>query len=349
MITYTTGDILQADVDAVINTVNTVGVMGKGLALQFKRRYPTNYKEYKRACDAGEVRIGSMFVTETHELRGPRFVINFPTKKHWRADSRMEYIRAGIQDLVRVIEDLGLKSVAVPPLGAGNGGLDWNNVRPVIHEALADLDGVSIQVYEPVNAHFTIAPSKAPRMTNSRALLVALMLAYSKRRQAIEPWEDVLGASHLEIQKLMYFASRMVPKMQLRFVRGQYGPYSDVVRIMLQEMEGCYLHGFGDGNDKVLALAPIKVTPEGIEALNNFVPEGEPGEFDRAVQNVLRTIQGFEGAYPIELLASVDWACREIGSDNHGAVVEYVRSWTPRKGRLFSEPDIAMGLEKLTA
>lgn len=347
MITYTTGDILQADVDAVINTVNTVGVMGKGLALQFKRRYPENFKQYKRACDSGLVRIGSMYVTETHELRGPRFIINFPTKKHWRADSRLEYIRAGLLDLIHVIEDLNIRSIAVPPLGAGNGGLNWADVRRLVDQALADLPGVEVQVFEPVNAHFNVAPSVAPKMTNSRALVVALILEYTRRRQIIEPWEDSRGASHLEIQKLMYFASQLVPKMRLRFVEGKYGPYSDVVRVMLQEMEGSYLHGYGDGNDRVLALEPIEVTDQGLAAIRAFEPEGEAGEFDWVIRTVMDRVAGFEGAYPIELLASVDWAMKRLGSDDVTKVTEYVQNWTTRKGRLFTAEDIETGLGQL--
>lgn len=349
MITYTTGDILQADVDAVINTVNTVGVMGKGLALQFKRRYPENFKQYKRACDSGIVQIGSMFVTETYELRGPRYVINFPTKKHWRADSRLDYIRAGLADLIRVIEDLKIRSIAVPPLGAGNGGLNWAEVRTLVDQALADLPGVEIQVFEPVNAHFSVAPSVAPKMTNSRALVVALILEYTRRRQIIEPWEDSRGASHLEVQKLMYFASQLMPKMRLRFVEGKYGPYSDVVRAMLQEMEGSYLHGYGDGNDRVLALEPIQVTEQGLVAIEAFKPDGEAGEYEWVIRAVMDRVAGFEGAYPIELLASVDWAMKKLESDDVKRVTEYVQNWTTRKGRLFTAEDIETGLGQLVS
>lgn len=349
MITYTTGDILQADVDAVINTVNTVGVMGKGLALQFKRRYPENYKAYRQACDRNEIRIGQMFVTENHELTGPRFIINFPTKKHWRADSRLEYIREGLKDLRRIIVEQGIRSVAVPPLGAGNGGLRWTEVRPLIQESFEGIPAVAVQIFEPVDAHFAIAASKAPRMTNSRALLLALTLAYSRRREMIEPWEDARGASHLEIQKLMFFASQLMPKMGLQFAQGKYGPYSDVVRIMLQEMEGSYLSGFGDGNDRVLELSPIVVTDTGVQALKGFVPSGPDGEFDDVVNGVLARIEGFEGAYPIELLASVDWAVRTLGTDELEQVTNFVQGWTPRKGRLFTSEDIETSLRQLTS
>lgn len=349
MIITATGDILKADVDAVVNTVNTVGVMGKGLALQFKRRYTENFAAYKRACDAGEVQIGSMFVTRTHQLTGPRLIVNFPTKKHWRGDSRLEWIRAGLQDLVRVIREENITSIAIPPLGAGNGNLEWQDVRPLVEAALSQLDTVRVEIFEPVKKHFSVAASKAPNLTNSRALILALMLGYARRRQAAEPWEDARGASHLEIQKLMYFASKLLPAMHLRFSQGKYGPYSDVVRVMLQELEGSYISGYGDGNDRVLEFQPIEVTDAGIAELEKFTPAGDdPEEFNRAVEGVLDHIFGFEGAYPIELLASVEWATDRLGTTDRDRVTDYVQKWTERKGRLFTSDHIATALDRVT-
>lgn len=348
MITTAEGDILQADVDAVVNTVNTVGIMGKGLALQFKRRYPDNFAAYKRACDAGEVNVGTMFVTRTHQLAGPRLIVNFPTKKHWRGDSRLEWIRAGLQDLVRVIREENITSIAIPPLGAGNGGLDWQDVRPLVEAALSELDGVQIEVFDPVKRHFSVAPSKAPNLTNSRALILALMLGYARRRQAAEPWEEARGASHLEIQKLMFFASKLLPEMPLKFAQGTYGPYSDIVRIMLQELEGSYVSGFGDGNDRVLELQPVEVTDAGIAELSKFAPSGDdPEKFNRTIDGVLNHIFGFEGAYPIELLASVEWAADRLGTTDPERVTDYVQKWTERKGRLFTRDHIVTALDRV--
>jgi O-acetyl-ADP-ribose deacetylase (regulator of RNase III) len=136
MITFREGNLLEAEVEAVVNTVNTVGVMGKGIALMFKERFPDNFKAYRRACKEKEVRIGHMFVTASNELSGPRWIINFPTKEHWKAPSRMEWIEAGLQDLQRVLREKEIRSVAIPPLGCGNGGLDWVEVRARIEEAL---------------------------------------------------------------------------------------------------------------------------------------------------------------------------------------------------------------------
>lgn len=124
MLTYTTGDILRDESEAIINTVNCVGVMGRGIALQFKNAYPENFKAYAKACKSKEVQPGKMFVTETGQLSNPRFIINFPTKRHWRGASRMEDIDSGLADLVRAVRELKIKSLSIPPLGSGLGGLD---------------------------------------------------------------------------------------------------------------------------------------------------------------------------------------------------------------------------------
>lgn len=158
---FTTGNLLDADVEAIVNAVNTHGVMGRGIALMFKERYPANYKAYAAACKAGEVRVGQMFVTNVDELGGgPRWVINFPTKEHWRPPTKIEWVRDGLAALRELILEKGIRSVAVPPLGCGNGGLDWRAVRPLIEETLGDLEGVEVVVYEPTAKYQNVTKKK---------------------------------------------------------------------------------------------------------------------------------------------------------------------------------------------
>ena len=149
MIRYTHGNLLEAPTEALINTVNEVGVMGKGIALMFREAFPENMRAYAAACQAGEVRVGRMFVTLNHDLIGPRWIINFPTKKHWRNPSKLEWVHEGLKDLVRVIREHRIRSVAIPPLGCGNGGLDWSQVRDEIEAALSEFDDVDILIFEP--------------------------------------------------------------------------------------------------------------------------------------------------------------------------------------------------------
>jgi O-acetyl-ADP-ribose deacetylase (regulator of RNase III) len=146
LIQYVTGDLLSTDVEALVNTVNTVGIMGKGIALQFKNKFPYNYIAYQRACHAGEVNTGSMFIYQTNKTK-PQWIINFPTKQHWRHPTRISYIIEGLTDLVRVIDQLKIKSIALPHLGCGCGGLSWDSVQPLIERYLGDIADVQILVY----------------------------------------------------------------------------------------------------------------------------------------------------------------------------------------------------------
>jgi len=134
MIHKAAGDLLSADAEALVNTVNTVGVMGKGIALQFKQAFPDNYSAYEAACKRGQLEVGKMFVFCRDTFDDRRIIINFPTKKHWRGKSKIKDIQSGLRALIEVVKSKGIRSIAVPPLGCGNGGLDWNEVRPLIEK-----------------------------------------------------------------------------------------------------------------------------------------------------------------------------------------------------------------------
>ena len=149
MIAWRTGDILQADVEALVNPINCVGVMGRGLALQFKQEFPENFEAYSAACARGDVVPGRMFIHATEALANLRYIINFPTKRHWRGKSRMAAIETGLIALKQEVQRLGIASIAIPPLGCGLGGLDWSEVRPRIVDAFAALPEVRVELFEP--------------------------------------------------------------------------------------------------------------------------------------------------------------------------------------------------------
>jgi O-acetyl-ADP-ribose deacetylase (regulator of RNase III) len=201
MIEYASGDILKSGTDALVNTINCVGVMGRGIALQFRHAYPENFRAYAAACRRGEVQPGRMFVFETGQLAAPRYIINFPTKRHWRGKSRIEDIEAGLAALVEVIRARRIRSIAIPPLGSGLGGLDWIEVRPRIKAALAGLADVRVLILEPSGAPTSDAMAhsrEVPRMTAGRAALVELMHRYLGG--LLDPFVTLL-----EVHKLMYF------------------------------------------------------------------------------------------------------------------------------------------------
>ena len=149
MIELTQGDLLKQDAEALVNAVNCVGVMGRGIALQFRKTFPENFKVYECACKRGEVRPGSMMVFETHRLKNPCYVINFPTKRHWRDKSRITDIESGLEALVAEVKRLGIRTIAIPPLGCGLGGLEWSAVRPRIENAFANVPDVRVWLFEP--------------------------------------------------------------------------------------------------------------------------------------------------------------------------------------------------------
>ncbi len=172
MIRFKTGNILAEDAEALVNTVNCVGIMGRGLALQFKKAFPENFRAYAEACEHGKVLPGRMFVFETRTLTNPRFIVNFPTKRHWRNNSRIEDIDAGLVDLARAIRTHGIRSLAVPPLGSGLGGLQWSQVLPRIEEALLGFNSLDIVIFEPrgaPNAERVAHSREARAMTPGRA------------------------------------------------------------------------------------------------------------------------------------------------------------------------------------
>ena len=199
MLRYTKGDILAAEAEALVNTVNCVGIMGRGIALQFKKAFPENFKAYEAACARGAVEPGGMFVYDTGELMLPRYIINFPTKRHWRGKSRLEDVQSGLQALVHEVRTRGIRSIAIPPLGSGLGGLDWEDVRPLIAAAMEQLPDVQVEVFEPGG----VAPddrrnrsTKVPKLTQGRAALVGLMDRYLGG--LMDP-----AVSLLEVHKLM--------------------------------------------------------------------------------------------------------------------------------------------------
>jgi O-acetyl-ADP-ribose deacetylase (regulator of RNase III) len=342
MITETHGNLLDADVDAVVNTVNTVGVMGKGIALQFRRAYPDMFREYARAAKAGELHLGAMHVWPTGLLTGPRYVINFPTKEHWRSSSRIDDIDRGLQDLTRVIKELQIVSVAVPPLGCGNGGLDWSVVEPRIRAALGGLECVDVALFPPVGAPpatTMVTAGQKPGMTRGRAALIDVMTRYAQH--AFE------NPALVEVQKLMYFLQLTGEPLRLNYVQGRYGPYADNLRHVLRVVEGHYLTGYGDGSSPVLEAEPLEVLPGAVEAASMTLREHP--ETDRRIDRVLDVVSGFESMYGLELLASVHWigAHDPVAAASPERMVRDVQSWSPRKGRMFSDEHIRTAWETL--
>ena len=350
MITFTQGNLLEARAEALVNTVNTVGVMGKGIALMFKERFAENFRRYAAACKANEVRTGKMFVTEVRELDGPRWIVNFPTKQHWRSDSKIEWITEGLQDLRRFLIDNKVKSIAIPPLGTGNGGLDWADVRPQIKEALAGLD-TEITVFEPTQKYQNVAKrTGVEKLTPARALIAELVRRY---------WVLGMECSLLEIQKLAWFLERNIERagltpLDLRFAPHKYGPYADRLRHLLEGLDGSYLHC-----DKRIGDAdPLDVIwfDDGRKTFVQTYLKSEAKEYAPALEATAALIDGFESPFGMELLATVDWLLTKEGvASTVPAVRASLRHWrgdpdvAERKDKLFDDRALGIALERLTA
>jgi O-acetyl-ADP-ribose deacetylase (regulator of RNase III) len=339
MITPAEGNLLQAPADALINTVNTEGVMGKGIALQFKEAFDLNYRLYRQACKEQRIRVGKMFVTETHELIGPRFIVNFPTKQHWKEKSRLEYITDGLEDLKRVIVEYGITSVAMPPLGCGNGGLDWQQVRPLIVQALADV-AIPIQLYEPsatISKRERKPEAAAQTLTPSRAMLLAAMRAYSSLGYSL---------SLIEVQKLAYFLQRLGEPLKLKFEKAQYGPFAHNLSFVLQRMDGAYLRGMDYKEAK--PFAELTLMEEKFPEIDAYIAQHLSHEQKQQVTHLTQLIEGFESPLGMELLATVDYLLDTKEAQDLDTLVNAVGAWNPRKQRVLTPEYLNLALGRLT-
>lgn len=350
MITYTQGNLLEARAEALVNTVNTVGVMGKGIALMFKERFAENYRLYASACKAKEVQTGKMFITEVHELDGPRWIVNFPTKQHWRAPSRLAWIIEGLQDLRRFLLENQVKSIAIPALGAGNGGLPWEDVRTTIDKALGDLD-IEIIVFEPTQKYQNIAKrTGVEKLTPARALIAELVRRY---------WVLGMECSLLEIQKLAWFLERSIeraglPPLDLRFKAHQYGPYADRLRHLLEGLDGSYLHC----DKRISDAGPLDVIwfDDARKDMIQTYLKTEAKAYVPALEEAAAAIDGFESPFGMELLATVDWLLfKEHVEPTVPALRDGLRHWqggrnaAARKNRLFDDRVLGVALNRIAA
>ncbi len=337
MIEATQGNLLEADTEALVNAVNCVGVMGKGIALQFKQAFPENFAEYARVCKGKEMKPGRVMVFATGSMLNPKYIINFPTKRHWKDRSRMEDIEAGLVDLIAQVQRLNIQSIAIPPLGAGLGGLNWPDVKRRIEGAFAELPEVRVLLFEPKgrpSAERMPVRTKPPNMTPGRALLIRLLDLYGCQGYR---------CSRLEAQKLAYFLQEAGMPMGLEFRAHRFGPYADKLNHALQRIEGHFIRGYGDGSSN----AEIYPIPDAVEQAHEFL-EKQP-EAEKHLERVKDLIEGFETPYGMELLSTVHWvAAREPSTKGDlGAIQAKVGAWNERKKNLMKPQHIRTAYSRL--
>ena len=341
MITYKTGDIFTETPEALVNSVNCVGVMGRGIALQFKRAFPENFKAYAARCKRNEVRPGQMYVFETGTIVPPQYIINFPTKRHWRGKSRIEDIESGLESLVQEIRSRGIRSIAIPPLGSGLGGLDWRSVRTRMEAVLDTLKKVEIVIYEPGGGptdEWANRSRDVPKMTPGRAALVELLDRYLLG--LLDPFVTLL-----EAHKLMYFMQAAGEPLKLKFTKGTYGPYAENLRHVLNAIEGHFVSGYADGGD-----APgrqLQLVPGALEDARTFL--ADKADTQRRFESVSDLVDGFESPFGLELLSTVHWTAKnEAAANDLDEIIRNTYRWSPRKRR-FSPRQIGLAFDVLAA
>lgn len=327
MIHYITGNILDSEAQALVNTVNTVGVMGKGIALQFKKAYPNNFKSYSLACKNKEVEVGKMFVTIDSNLHsGEKIIINFPTKKNWRNPSEYSYVSDGLDDLLNVIKQYNITSIAIPPLGAGNGGLKWTKVKMLIEEKLKHLD-IDIFVFEPSLKIKEKLKKERVKLTDARALLLYVLYDLVRNGEYI---------SEFSSEKVSYFLQRFGAEkyFNLEFTPKFYGPYSGKVRYVLNALNGSYIMGYS-GMDKK-PFDPLTIVADGFEDVKNHV-ENDP-ELSRIAKDTLAFLNGFYSDFALELLSSIDFIALKEKTYDRQVVAKKLSEWSDRKQSMFTNP-----------
>ncbi|MEZ4888392.1 MAG: macro domain-containing protein [Chitinophagales bacterium] len=335
-INYKKGNLFDEKVQALVNTVNTVGVMGKGIALQFKERYPKNFEAYHKAHKNGKLQVGKMLVTPTMELQNPKYIINFPTKQHWRGKSQMVFIEEGLKDLVEVIKANNIQSIAIPPLGCGNGGLKWEAVKPLMEKVLSELTieveestiEVEVILFEPSEIAYTSKrkrTKKAPELTQFRSLILNSIIRYKELEYDL---------TILEVHKLAYLLQRLGANLGLQFERHLYGPYADNLRHALDDLEGYYLDGTKYKEAK--AFDRIKIEASKIPEIEQSLQKIKRSEDKEAFAKLSELIDGFESPLGMELLATIDYLANEDKTllQNTDLLLSAIANWSNRKAKL---------------
>ena len=327
MLQYITGNLLDSNAQALVNTVNTVGIMGKGIALQFKNLFPNNYKVYAKACKEKTFYIGQLLVTEEESLlAGKKTIINFPTKTDWRKPSEYNFIETGLKELIKVIKEKKIKSIAIPPLGAGNGGLDWNKVKPLIESHLSNID-CEIFIYEPNYVVQEVLKKERVKLTPARAMLLAVLFDLVKSGEFV---------SEFAAEKVAYFLQRFGSKeiFKLEFLPNFYGPYSGKVKHVLYYLNGSYINGYSSKDKKPFEEIGLMMDAE--KDVIAYLNESEHTDYNKVVDKTKSFLTGFYSSFGLELLSTIDFIIIEKKAKSIDEITKYLESWSDRKKTMFN-------------
>jgi len=327
MIKYIEGNILESKAEALVNTVNTVGVMGKGLALQFKKEFPNNFKIYQQACKDKTFGIGDLIVTEEESLLyGRKTIIDLPTKTDWRKPSEYSYIDVGLKKLVTVIKESNINSLAIPSLGTGHGGLDWNKVKNIIELNLKDIN-TDIEVYLPNFVIKEAMKEERAKLNLARAMLLSVLFDVVKNGEFV---------SEFAAEKVAYFLQRFGAKdiFKLNFEPNFYGPYSGKVKRVLYYLNGSYITGYSAMDKKPFEELGIMMDAE--KDVVNYLNQDSNLNHLNIVNETKQFLSGFYSAFGLELLSTIDFLSSKYKTKDLDTILKHLNSWSNRKKTLFS-------------
>ena len=341
MIYYKIGNLLDSEAEALVNTVNTLGVMGKGIALQFKNMFPNNFKLYSNACKNKDIKVGKLLVTEEEALLvGKKIIINFPTKTNWRLPSEYQFIELGLVELVKVIKEKNIKSIAIPPLGSGNGGLDWGKVKQILQKHLSEIN-CAIYIYEPSEAIQEVLKKERVKLTPARAMLLSVLYELVRNGEFV---------SEFSSEKIAYFLQRFGAKdtFKLEFQPNFYGPYSGKVKHVLYYLNGSYIMGYSSKDKK--PFEELGLIPDAEIDVNEFLDKAENSVHKAIVEKTKNFLSGFYSPFGLELLSTIDFIIIEKKATNQEDITKELENWSDRKKTLFNNPKfIQIALNNITS
>lgn len=324
MLFYTTGDLLQSNAEALVNTVNCEGYMGKGIAYQFKLQFPDNNVDYVKACKSGQLKPGKLHYFRERE----KIIINFPTKNKWREKSKIEYIETGLDELLVLIGNLNIKSIAIPPLGSGNGGLIWTNVKEVIIDKLQAISAdVDIYIYEP-SKNYSSLPVQEPKLSASALVLMEI-------KHQLHQFDK------LRLQKAAYFVNVFSHRKYFDFSAYKYGPYDHSIDIISQKIREFQKYHKTQTTEEAKSILYNKIVSESVNNTISdlFVP----------IQKACDFVNSINDDHELECLSTICFLVEQTGSMTPEDIITGFKNWSEEKAKRFSEEEILNGIQKLYA
>ncbi len=324
MINFTTGDLLQSSAEALVNTVNCEGYMGKGIAYQFKLKYPKNNQDYVRACRSGCLVPGTLH----YFYEDDKLIINFPTKNKWREKSKIEYITTGLDELVKLVNRLNIRSIAIPPLGSGNGGLIWNDVKTIILDKVSVIaKNVDIYIYEPSKGYRAL-PVEEPKLSTSALVLMEIKSRLKK-------------FDALRLQKAAYFMDLFASKRYFQFEPHKYGPYAHSIEVISRQIREFQKYYGTHSTEEAKVILYNKLVSDSVQTtMNELMP---------FIVQSCEFVNGIDSDHELECLATICYLIENKPNQSESDVIIGFKEWSDEKAQKFPSYEIIAGIIKLNA